>query len=147
MCVSVCLSFFWVICMLLGWDCGCRMGGFRYLCRVGDSGCPTTTTSTTSTTTTTSSSTNNNNTTTTTTTTPSKAATTQEQMADMVRGTFTEAGGTLYSKRTGVSLVVPPGALPPASQQEIYFKVCPAHSGENTALLGPGYQPDEGGGL
>ncbi|XP_025081792.1 tight junction protein ZO-1-like isoform X3 [Pomacea canaliculata] len=44
------------------------------------------------------------------------------------RGVFTSAGGILESRETGVSIVIPPGALPEGSQQEIYFKVCSGNS-------------------
>ncbi|XP_063232156.1 LOW QUALITY PROTEIN: tight junction protein ZO-1 [Bacillus rossius redtenbacheri] len=40
------------------------------------------------------------------------------------RGVFTHEGGTLSSPDTGVAIVIPPGALPPGTSQEIYFKVC-----------------------
>lgn len=41
-----------------------------------------------------------------------------------VSGVFGSAGGRLYSERTGVSLVIPEGAIPEGVQQEVYFKVC-----------------------
>ncbi|RWS16821.1 tight junction protein ZO-1-like protein [Dinothrombium tinctorium] len=40
------------------------------------------------------------------------------------KGVFTSEGGTLSSTETGVSLVIPPGAIPKDTQQEVYFKVC-----------------------
>ncbi|CBY21340.1 unnamed protein product [Oikopleura dioica] len=40
------------------------------------------------------------------------------------RGTFDVSGGVLSSVETGVSIVIPRGAIPPGIQQEIYFKVC-----------------------
>ncbi|XP_041355918.1 tight junction protein ZO-1-like isoform X2 [Gigantopelta aegis] len=40
------------------------------------------------------------------------------------RGLFTSAGGVLESKETGVSIVIPPGAISDNMSQEIYFKVC-----------------------
>jgi len=40
------------------------------------------------------------------------------------RGTFDNSGGVLSSVETGVSIVIPRGAIPPGIQQEIYFKVC-----------------------
>ena len=43
------------------------------------------------------------------------------------RGVFTHEGGVLESHETGVSLRVPPGAIPQGVQQEIYFKVCRAN--------------------
>ncbi|KAK6635505.1 hypothetical protein RUM44_000757 [Polyplax serrata] len=43
------------------------------------------------------------------------------------RGIFTHEGGILESQETGVSLRVPPGAIPHGVQQEIYFKVCRAN--------------------
>jgi hypothetical protein len=39
------------------------------------------------------------------------------------RGTFDVSGGVLSSVETGVSIVIPRGAIPPGVQQEIYFKV------------------------
>ena len=39
------------------------------------------------------------------------------------KGYFNHKGGTLTSEETGVSLVIPPGALT-ENVQEIYFKVC-----------------------
>lgn len=41
-----------------------------------------------------------------------------------VSGVFGHTGGRLYSERTGVSLVIPEGAIPEGVQQEVYFKVC-----------------------
>lgn len=43
------------------------------------------------------------------------------------RGIFTHEGGVLESQETGVSLRVPPGAIPHGVQQEIYFNVCRAN--------------------
>ena len=40
------------------------------------------------------------------------------------RGVFDHKGGTLTSEETGVSIIIPPGALSKACKQEIYFKVC-----------------------
>ncbi|XP_033725435.1 tight junction protein ZO-1-like isoform X4 [Pecten maximus] len=40
------------------------------------------------------------------------------------RGIFDHKGGVLESKETGVSIVIPLGAIPEGVQQEIYFKVC-----------------------
>ncbi|XP_022249412.1 tight junction protein ZO-1-like [Limulus polyphemus] len=47
-------------------------------------------------------------------------------------GTFNHIGGTLTSEETGVQIVIPPGALPQGSDQEIYFKVC-----QDTSMLPP----------
>lgn len=44
------------------------------------------------------------------------------------RGVFSSEGGVLESKETGVSIVIPPGALPAGVEQEIYFKVCSGNS-------------------
>lgn len=41
-----------------------------------------------------------------------------------VSGVFGSAGGRLYSERTGVSLVIPEGAIPEGVQQEVYFQIC-----------------------
>lgn len=40
------------------------------------------------------------------------------------RGTFDHRGGVLESPETGVSIIIPSGAIPEGVQQEIYFKVC-----------------------
>jgi tight junction protein 1 len=40
------------------------------------------------------------------------------------RGVFDNNGGVLESKETGVSIIIPKGAIPEGIQQEIYFKVC-----------------------
>ncbi|XP_052215345.1 tight junction protein ZO-1-like isoform X4 [Dreissena polymorpha] len=40
------------------------------------------------------------------------------------RGLFNKQGGVLESPETGVSIVIPPGALSGDQDQEIYFKVC-----------------------
>ncbi|XP_076324782.1 tight junction protein ZO-1-like isoform X4 [Tachypleus tridentatus] len=48
------------------------------------------------------------------------------------RGIFNHSGGTLMSEETGVQIVIPPGALPEGSDQEIYFKVC-----QDTSMLPP----------
>nr|QRF78291.1 ZO1 [Terebratalia transversa] len=43
-------------------------------------------------------------------------------------GVFDSDGGVLESKETGVSIVIPSGAIPFGIQQEIYFKVCQDNS-------------------
>uniref|UniRef100_A0AAQ4R3G4 Tight junction protein 1b n=1 Tax=Gasterosteus aculeatus aculeatus TaxID=481459 RepID=A0AAQ4R3G4_GASAC len=40
------------------------------------------------------------------------------------RGTFNCNGGVLSSIETGVSIIIPQGAIPESVEQEIYFKVC-----------------------
>ncbi|XP_033100588.1 tight junction protein ZO-1-like isoform X2 [Anneissia japonica] len=40
------------------------------------------------------------------------------------KGMFDHKGGTLTSEETGVSILIPEGALPYGEKQEIYFKVC-----------------------
>ncbi|KAK4294639.1 hypothetical protein Pmani_032746 [Petrolisthes manimaculis] len=40
------------------------------------------------------------------------------------RGVYDHKGGTLTSEETGVSIVIPPGAITKGDKQEIYFKVC-----------------------
>lgn len=40
------------------------------------------------------------------------------------RGVFTSKGGVLESPETGVSIVIPAGAIDENIDQEIYFKVC-----------------------
>uniref|UniRef100_T1J864 ZU5 domain-containing protein n=1 Tax=Strigamia maritima TaxID=126957 RepID=T1J864_STRMM len=40
------------------------------------------------------------------------------------RGKFGIEGGKIVCSKTGVCLVIPPGALPPNSEQEIFLKVC-----------------------
>ncbi|KAL8584044.1 Tight junction protein ZO-1 [Nucella lapillus] len=44
------------------------------------------------------------------------------------RGVFTSAGGVLKSEETGVSIVIPEGAIEEGVSQEIYFKVCSSSS-------------------
>nr|QRF78342.1 ZO1 [Phoronopsis harmeri] len=43
-------------------------------------------------------------------------------------GVFDHKGGVLESKETGVSIIIPNGAIPEGIQQEIYFKVCQDNS-------------------
>ncbi|KAM5207263.1 tight junction protein 1 isoform 6-T6 [Hipposideros larvatus] len=40
------------------------------------------------------------------------------------RGVFNSNGGVLSSIETGVSIIIPQGAIPEGTEQEIYFKVC-----------------------
>lgn len=40
------------------------------------------------------------------------------------RGVFGSEGGSLVSAETGVSIIIPPNAIPDGITQEIYFKVC-----------------------
>lgn len=40
------------------------------------------------------------------------------------RGIFNSNGGVLSSIETGVSIIIPQGAIPDGVEQEIYFKVC-----------------------
>lgn len=40
------------------------------------------------------------------------------------RGVFGAEGGSLVSSETGVSILVPPGAIEEGHQQEIFFNVC-----------------------
>lgn len=40
------------------------------------------------------------------------------------RGVFSSNGGVLSSIETGVSIIIPQGAVPEGVEQEIYFKVC-----------------------
>lgn len=44
------------------------------------------------------------------------------------KGVFDCEGGTLISRQSGVSLFIPPDAIPSGVTQEIYFKVCRDHS-------------------
>jgi len=61
------------------------------------------------------------------------------------RGIFGYNGGVLSSLETGVSLVIPEGAIPYNTQQEIYFKVCqdenslpqPANPAQGEKLMSP----------
>lgn len=48
----------------------------------------------------------------------------ETEVVATARGTFDVSGGVLSSVETGVSIVIPRGAIPPGVQQEIYFKVC-----------------------
>ena len=52
------------------------------------------------------------------------------QVVATARGFFDTNGGVLSSVETGVSIVIPKGAIRPGTKQEIYFKVCR----DNTAL-------------
>ncbi|CAN7981322.1 unnamed protein product, partial [Ixodes pacificus] len=45
-------------------------------------------------------------------------------MVATASGVFGAAGGCLSSPETGVSIVVPQGAIPEGVSQEIFFKVC-----------------------
>ncbi|XP_069952184.1 tight junction protein ZO-3 isoform X9 [Cherax quadricarinatus] len=44
------------------------------------------------------------------------------------RGVFDHKGGTLTSEETGVSIVIPQGAITKGTKQEVYFKVCQDNS-------------------
>ena len=44
-------------------------------------------------------------------------------LLDTVSDVFDSSGGVLESRLTGVSIVIPPNAIPSGIQQEIYFKV------------------------
>lgn len=46
------------------------------------------------------------------------------QVVATARGKFTSQGGVLSSPESGVSIVIPEGAIPKGVEQEIYFKVC-----------------------
>ncbi|KAL7980337.1 hypothetical protein Chor_014666 [Crotalus horridus] len=50
------------------------------------------------------------------------------------RGVFNSNGGVLSSIETGVSIIIPQGAIPEGIEQEIYFKVCRDNS---ETLLSP----------
>ena len=43
-----------------------------------------------------------------------------------VSGVFDTGGGSLASEETGVSIIIPPGAIPKGEHREIYFKVVSA---------------------
>lgn len=45
-------------------------------------------------------------------------------MVATARGIFNSNGGVLSSIETGVSIIIPQGAIPDGVEQEIYFKVC-----------------------
>ena len=45
-------------------------------------------------------------------------------MIATAKGVFDHKGGTLSSEESGVSVVIPKGALPRGKKQEIYFNVC-----------------------
>lgn len=45
-------------------------------------------------------------------------------MVATARGIFNCNGGVLSSIETGVSIIIPQGAIPEGVEQEIYFKVC-----------------------
>ena len=52
------------------------------------------------------------------------------QVVATAKGVFDSNGGVLSSVETGVSIVIPKGAIRPGMKQEIYFKVCR----DNTSL-------------
>lgn len=60
----------------------------------------------------------------------------RSEVVATARGVFSDKGGVLENPETGVSIVIPPGALPPDSEQEIYFKVC-RDSSSGGSLLPP----------
>jgi len=60
------------------------------------------------------------------------------QVVATAKGVFDSNGGVLSSVETGVSIVIPKGAIRPGIRQEIYFKVCR----DNTAL--PPLDKDKG---
>ncbi|XP_042862802.1 tight junction protein ZO-1-like isoform X13 [Penaeus japonicus] len=60
------------------------------------------------------------------------------------RGVYDHKGGTLTSEETGVSIIIPPGAIAKGTKQEIYFKVCqdsslvpPLDQNKGETLLSP----------
>ncbi|CAG2104772.1 unnamed protein product, partial [Medioppia subpectinata] len=60
------------------------------------------------------------------------------------KGVFTSDGGVLTSDETGVSVIIPVGAIPEDTEQEIYFKVCqdmklapPLDSEKGETLMSP----------
>lgn len=66
------------------------------------------------------------------------------QVVATARGKFTSQGGVLSSPESGVSIVIPEGAIPKGVEQEIYFKVCkdnnfmpPLDSDRGETLLSP----------
>ncbi|CAH3013994.1 unnamed protein product [Porites evermanni] len=66
------------------------------------------------------------------------------QVVATARGKFTSQGGVLSSPESGVSIVIPEGAIPDGVEQEIYFKVCkdnnfmpPLDSDRGETLLSP----------
>ncbi|XP_039261919.2 tight junction protein ZO-1-like isoform X2 [Styela clava] len=60
------------------------------------------------------------------------------QVVATARGMFDSDGGVLSSVETGVSIMIPKGAIPAGVKQEIYFKVCK----DNTVL--PPLDKDKG---
>jgi len=47
----------------------------------------------------------------------------RDEVMASARGVFSDKGGVLENPEMGVAMVIPPGALPPDMEQEIYFKV------------------------
>lgn len=47
-------------------------------------------------------------------------------------GVFGSEGGALTSRETGVTVIIPPGAIPEGERHDIYFKVC-----QDTNMLPP----------
>lgn len=54
----------------------------------------------------------------------SQAPTNLSHVLATARGVFGAEGGSLVSSETGVSILVPPGAIEEGHQQEIFFNVC-----------------------
>ncbi|XP_045118000.1 tight junction protein ZO-1-like isoform X7 [Portunus trituberculatus] len=52
----------------------------------------------------------------------------KQKVIATARGVFDHKGGTLTSEETGVSIVIPQGAITKGIKQEIYFKVCQDNS-------------------
>lgn len=55
---------------------------------------------------------------------PSISVDSNQNVIAMAKGTFGSAGGTLHCEDTGVTIIIPEGAIPVGVEQEIYFKVC-----------------------
>jgi tight junction protein 1 len=76
-------------------------------------------------------------------TTQNEPTSPRKDVVATARGVFDYNGGVLSSLETGVSLVIPEGAIPYGTQQEIYFKVChdenalPSSNGQNEKLMSP----------
>jgi len=76
---------------------------------------------------------------------PTQPVAPKKDVVATARGIFDYNGGVLSSLETGVSLVIPEGAIPYGNQQEIYFKVCqdenslptPANPAAGERLMSP----------
>ncbi|XP_015793036.1 tight junction protein ZO-1 [Tetranychus urticae] len=75
---------------------------------------------------------------------PSLSVDSNQHVLAIAKGIFDHKGGTLHCDETGVTLIIPEGAIPMNVQQELYFKVChdtnmlpPLDKDKDETLLSP----------